>query len=104
MSELSVFDFKNKRLHMVGIGGSSMSGLARMRVTEGFSVTGSDSQEGYALDEKTGGPRVSERMETSVSGIFACGNVYRVYDLVDHVTTNAQLAGKSAAQFAGGKS
>lgn len=59
---------------------------------------------GVALDEKTGGPRVSERMETSVSGIFACGNVYRVYDLVDHVTTNAQLAGKSAAQFAGGKS
>lgn len=50
MSELSVFDFKNKRLHMVGIGGSSMSGLARMLVTEGFSVTGSDSQEGYALD------------------------------------------------------
>lgn len=50
MSDLSVFDFKDKRLHMVGIGGSSMSGLARMLVTEGFSVMGSDSQEGYALD------------------------------------------------------
>ena len=50
MSELSVFDFKEKRLHMVGIGGSSMSGLARMLVTEGFSVSGSDSQEGYALE------------------------------------------------------
>ena len=50
MSELSVFDYKNKRLHMVGIGGSSMSGLARMLVTEGFSVSGSDSQEGYALE------------------------------------------------------
>ena len=50
MSELSVFDFKNKRLHMVGIGGSSMSGLARMLATEGFSVSGSDSQEGYALE------------------------------------------------------
>ena len=39
MSEFSVFDFKEKRLHMVGIGGSSMSGLARMLATEGFSVS-----------------------------------------------------------------
>lgn len=50
MSDLSVFDYQGKRLHLVGIGGSSMSGLARMLLTDGFAVSGSDSQEGYTLD------------------------------------------------------
>lgn len=50
MSKVSVFDYVGKRLHLVGIGGSSMSGLAQMLLKDGFIVTGSDSQEGYALD------------------------------------------------------
>ena len=38
-------------------------------------------------------------METSVGGIFACGNVVHVHDLVDYVTEESRRAGKSAAQF-----
>jgi len=51
-----------------------------------------------ALDSVTGGPIVNEYMETSVQGIFACGNVVHVYDLVDHVTQAGELAGESAAR------
>ncbi|MGQ9460237.1 MAG: FAD-dependent oxidoreductase [Candidatus Bathyarchaeaceae archaeon] len=50
------------------------------------------------LDSATGGPIVNEYMETSVEGIFACGNVVHVYDLVDHVTQAGELAGESAAR------
>lgn len=46
----------------------------------------------------TGGPVVNQKMETSVSGIFACGNVVHVNDLVDNVTVESIIAGKSAAQ------
>ena len=53
---------------------------------------------GIALDPVTGGPIVNERMETSVQGIFACGNVVHVHDLVDHVTQVGELAGESAAR------
>lgn len=53
---------------------------------------------GIALDPATGGPVVNERMETSVQGIFACGNVVHVHDLVDHVTQVGELAGESAAR------
>lgn len=53
---------------------------------------------GIALDPATGGPIVNERMETSVQGIFACGNVVHVHDLVDHVTQVGELAGESAAR------
>lgn len=51
------------------------------------------------LDPVTGGPVVDERMETSVDGIFACGNVVNVYDLVDYVTHSAELAGMGAARY-----
>lgn len=51
------------------------------------------------LDLKTGGPRVNESMETSISGIFACGNVVHVHDLADYVTLEGQKAGRSAAKF-----
>ncbi|QZY53671.1 NAD(P)/FAD-dependent oxidoreductase [Crassaminicella profunda] len=47
----------------------------------------------------TGGPMVNESMETTVKGIFACGNVVHVHDLVDWVTKESQKAGKSAAKF-----
>ena len=39
-------DFKGGRIHLIGIGGSSMSGLAEMLVDQGYQVTGSDRDEG----------------------------------------------------------
>jgi len=58
---------------------------------------------GIVLDPATGGPAVNERMETSIPGIFACGNVVHVHDLVDYVTEVGELAGESAANYALGK-
>lgn len=55
------------------------------------------------MDSRTGGPVVDERMETSVPGIFACGNVVHVHDLVDDVSETAERAGKSAADYVLGK-
>ncbi|MEW5866720.1 MAG: FAD-dependent oxidoreductase [Bacillota bacterium] len=52
---------------------------------------------GVVLDPATGGPMVTEDMETSISGVFACGNVVHVHDLVDHVTEDGMVAGKAAA-------
>jgi len=54
---------------------------------------------GIVLDPVTSGPVVNESMETSVEGVFACGNVLHVHDLVDYVTEEAQLAGRSAARY-----
>lgn len=54
---------------------------------------------GIILDTGTNGPIVSQSMETSVSGIFACGNVVHVHDLVDNVTKEAMKAGKYAAEY-----
>jgi len=48
----------------------------------------------------TNGPVVNDRMETSVPGVFACGNVLHVHDLVDFVSEEAALAGKQAAVWA----
>ena len=56
---------------------------------------------GLLLDAHTGGPVVDEGMETSVNGVFACGNVVHVHDLVDHVTWSGEIAGRSAARHAG---
>ena len=50
------------------------------------------------LSRVTGGPVVSDCLETNVPGIFACGNVLHVHDLVDFVSQEAALAGKSAAK------
>jgi len=58
---------------------------------------------GIVLDPATGGPVVNERMETSIPGIFACGNVVHVHDLVDYVTEMGELAGESAANYTLGK-
>ena len=55
---------------------------------------------GVEIDPGTGGPVVDEFMHTSVEGIFACGNVLHVNDLVDNVSREGELAGRSAAQFA----
>jgi NADPH-dependent 2,4-dienoyl-CoA reductase/sulfur reductase-like enzyme len=54
---------------------------------------------GLEIDGKTSGPVVYESMETSIEGIFACGNVVHVHDLVDFVTEESRRAGKSAAKF-----
>jgi len=52
------------------------------------------------LDPRTGGPIVDESRETLVSGIFACGNVLHVHDLVDYVSEEAEIAGEAAARYA----
>ena len=51
------------------------------------------------LSPRTRGAVVYENRETSVEGIFACGNVLQVHDLVDFVSEEAELAGKSAAEY-----
>lgn len=52
-----------------------------------------------AMDARTGGAVVYENMETSVPGIFACGNVVHVHDLVDFVTAESNRAGAAAARY-----
>lgn len=54
---------------------------------------------GVGLDPVTSGPVVNESMETGVEGVFACGNVVQVHDLVDFVTQESMLAGRSAAEY-----
>jgi NADPH-dependent 2,4-dienoyl-CoA reductase/sulfur reductase-like enzyme len=51
------------------------------------------------LSQVTGGAIVDEKLETSVSGIFECGNALHVHDVVDFVTLEAEKAGKSAAEY-----
>lgn len=58
---------------------------------------------GIILDPATSGPVVDDSMATSAEGVFACGNVAHVHDLVDNVTEEARLAGRSAALYALGK-
>ena len=54
---------------------------------------------GVEIDPKTKGPYVTESMETSIDGIFACGNVVHVHDLVDFVSDESKRAGKNAAKY-----
>ena len=54
---------------------------------------------GVVLDGITGGPVVYDDLSTSVEGIFACGNVLHVHDLVDFVSEEAARAGKNAANY-----
>lgn len=54
---------------------------------------------GIEIDPRTSGPKVNEAMETSAPGIFACGNVVHVHDLVDWVTAESRRAGKYAAAY-----
>ncbi|MDZ4993596.1 FAD-dependent oxidoreductase [Clostridium perfringens] len=58
---------------------------------------------GVELDIRTNGLVVSESMETNREGIFACGNVVHVHDLVDFVTEEAKNAGRNAARYIKGK-
>ena len=54
---------------------------------------------GIALNPATSGPVVNESMETTVSGVFACGNVLHVHDLVDYVSEESANAGRYAAFY-----
>ena len=56
-------------------------------------------QAGAVLDAVTGGPAVDETLATSLPGVFACGNVLHVHDLVDFVSQEAAAAGRSAARY-----
>lgn len=58
---------------------------------------------GVKLSGVTGGPEVNEIMATNQEGIFACGNVLHVHDLVDHVTGESYNAGRNAAAYVKGE-
>lgn len=54
---------------------------------------------GIKMHSVTGGPIVNESLETDKKGIFACGNVLHVHDLVDYVSKEAMVAGENAAKY-----
>src|SRR6056297_4078970 len=54
---------------------------------------------GVEMSGVTGGPIVNEGRETNIEGVFACGNVLHVHDLVDWVTEESLIAGKTAADY-----
>ena len=54
---------------------------------------------GVKMNQVTSGPDVNDQLETSVEGVFACGNVLHVHDLVDYVSEDATLAGSNAAAY-----
>ena len=58
---------------------------------------------GVSIDSSTSGPIVNEHMQTSVPGVFACGNTVHVHDLVDFVTAESLRAGENAAKYAQNK-
>ncbi len=54
---------------------------------------------GISMDPRTNGANVFENMETSIEGIFACGNAVHVHDLVDFVSAESERAGAAAAEY-----
>lgn len=58
---------------------------------------------GITLDNITGGPQVDERGQTSVSGIFTCGNVLQVHDIVDNVSLEAEYIVEGVVEYLEGK-
>lgn len=54
---------------------------------------------GVEMNAVTSGPKVNESLETNIEGIFACGNVLHVHDLVDFVSQEAGAAGRNAAEY-----
>lgn len=57
---------------------------------------------GVDMNPVTSGPLVNESLETNIEGVFACGNVLHVHDLVDFVSEEAGTAGRNAARYAQG--
>ena len=58
---------------------------------------------GVEMSPVTSGPKVNESLETNIEGVFACGNVLHVHDLVDFVSQEAATAGKNAAAYVKGE-
>ncbi len=54
---------------------------------------------GVEIDPMTSGASVNQRRETAIPGIFSCGNVLHVHDLVDYVSGEAEIAGDAAAKY-----
>ena len=68
-------DFKGQRIHLIGIGGSSMSGLAEMLIDQGYRVTGSDRDEGYLIHhvrEKGAEVMIGHRAENVRGAALVC--------------------------------
>ena len=57
---------------------------------------------GVDIEPVTSGPSVNESLETNIDGVFACGNVLHVHDLVDYVSEEATTAGQNAAKYVQG--
>lgn len=55
---------------------------------------------GIEVDNRTGGPKVTQTRESNLPGLFTCGNALLVYDLVDYVSECGRLAGRRAAAYA----
>jgi len=55
-----------------------------------------------AMEPRTGGAHVDDTLMTSLPGVFSCGNVLHVHDLVDHVSEEAELAGRFAVEYLDG--
>ena len=60
-------------------------------------------QAGISIDPVTNGAAVRENRETSIPGVFACGNVLHVHDLVDFVSEEGEIAGNAAADYLANK-
>ena len=58
---------------------------------------------GISLDSTTNGAKVDGERQTEVEGIFACGNVLHVHDLVDYVSGEAEIAGRAAVRYINGE-
>ena len=58
---------------------------------------------GISIDRITSGAVVDQNRQTDIAGVYACGNVLHVHDLVDFVSEEAEIAGKAAAEFISGK-
>lgn len=58
---------------------------------------------GVELSPITGGPAVGDSLQTNIDGIFACGNVLHVHDLVDYVSDESYAAGQNAAAYVKGR-
>ena len=59
---------------------------------------------GISIDRITSGAVVDQDRQTNIEGIFSCGNVLHVHDLVDYVSEEAEIAGRGAAEYIKGNS